>query len=182
MKNNNILIAVALIAAGIVGRTMAANFYSLVPIFSVALFSGFYFKNKAAAIAIPLLTMLLGDVYLEVTANQGFYGASQILNYIGFVAITLIGGLIKQPKVANVGLSSIAGSAAFFIISNFGTWADTAYNLYPKTTQGLLNCYINGLPFLKTDVISGLVYNVIIFGIFKILIQAKSTKTVTLSN
>lgn len=44
----------------------------------------------------------------------------------------------------------------FYAWTNLGVWLLDSWGMYPKTLAGLVSCYINGLPFLKTQVESTL--------------------------
>jgi hypothetical protein len=46
----------------------------------------------------------------------------------------------------------------FFIWTNFGVWLMDIWGMYPKTPQGLIMSYINGLPFLRNQFISSLLF------------------------
>jgi small-conductance mechanosensitive channel len=57
-----------------------------------------------------------------------------------------------------VGLSGLAGitsSISFFIWTNFGHWITT--NMYTKDLGGLIDCYINAIPFLKPQLAGNLI-------------------------
>ena len=102
------------------------------PITAMALFSGLNFQNKKLAYAIPILAMIVSDLFL------GFYSIS-IFVYLSFIAITYIGTTIKSINVSNIFLSSLL----FFIITNLGVWILG----YPMTIEGLLTCFTLALPF-----------------------------------
>ena len=121
---------------------------NMTPITAMALFSGVYFTNKNYAFIIPLLAMILSDIVLGFSLITFFVYASFILvSYIGFAS--------KKIKITTILLSSLS----FFIITNFGVWLIG----YPKTLDGLLECYTLALPFFRNSLIgdflfSGLMY------------------------
>lgn len=55
-------------------------------------------------------------------------------------------------------LFGIFSNLFFYIWTNFGVWLLDSWGMYPKTLAGLVGCYINGLPFLKTQVESTLIF------------------------
>ena len=44
----------------------------------------------------------------------------------------------------------------FYLFTNFGWWF--TFEMYPLTLQGLIECYIAGLPFLKNQLFSSLIF------------------------
>lgn len=58
-----------------------------------------------------------------------------------------------------VGTSAGLGTNLFFFLwTNFGVWLLDSWGMYPKTLPGLLMSYVNGLPFLKNQFISSLLF------------------------
>ncbi len=50
----------------------------------------------------------------------------------------------------------IISSVFFFLYTNFGWWMMT--NMYPHTWDGLIRCYVMGLPFFKNNLIGNLIF------------------------
>ena len=108
------------------------------PIAAMALFSGVYFTNKRLAFIIPILAMFLSDLFLGFSMITLFvYGAFILVGYIGISS--------KKMNIKTVLISSIS----FFIITNFGVWLLG----YPKTLDGLLQCYTLAIPFFRNSLI-----------------------------
>ena len=85
------------------------------PIGAMALFSGAYLGRRTTvlAFAAPLAAMLLSDAIL------GFYSGFWI-TYFAVAAIVLIGSLaLVRRSAIRIGFTAVAGSIAFFLISNF---------------------------------------------------------------
>ena len=124
------------------------------PQMAMALFAGAMIKDKRWAIILPLLSMLVSDVIYQLLYNngistiKGFY-EGQGLNYLLIGGITLFGFLLKKISVLRVSLFSMAGSVIFFLASNFVVWQAGAGLARPKTFEGLLLCYYDGLAFFR---------------------------------
>ena len=114
------------------------------PITALALFGATTFKNKYLGVFLPLIVMVLSDIYL------GFYGIT-LWVYGSFLLISLLGRYWKKIKVTNVLVSSLI----FFIITNFGVWLGG----YPKTLEGFLMCYTLALPFLINSILGDLFFS-----------------------
>ena len=128
--NREIVILLFIIIAAVI--RLIPHPPNFAPITAMALFSGLNFQNKKLAYAIPILAMIVSDLFL------GFYSIS-IFVYLSFIAITYIGTTIKSINISNIFLSSLL----FFIITNLGVWILG----YPMTIEGLLTCFTLALPF-----------------------------------
>lgn len=154
MKRTNILLAIALILCATVLRIVNQDmhWYHLAPLASLGLFSGAVIKDKRLAFSITLIAQFMSDLYIALfTSMQGFYGIDQFFVYGGMLLVTLLGTGMGQPKALKVLGYSIAGSAIFFLVSNFGVWVkiemigDTFG--YGTGLKGLGTTYLMALPF-----------------------------------
>lgn len=168
MKRSNIsiLIAVFLVITTVIARIVNANLHipNIVPIAAISLFCGAIIKdNKGLAFLVPLLGQFLADVYFQFfTQIPGFYDLTgQLFNYGALIAATAMGTMIKNPKPVNV-LPFIAGAPViFFIVSNFGYFAQ-GWNGY--TASGFVKTYADAIPFFKYTLIGDLAGGVLLFG------------------
>ena len=120
------------------------------PITAMSLFAGAYFTRKQLAFIVPLLAMLISDLFL------GFYTIS-IFVYISFALITWMGQ--QQNKVTPKLV--LLGSVLFFVISNLGVWL----LYYPKTIEGLLTCFTLAIPSFATSLLGDVFYSIVlVFG------------------
>ena len=120
------------------------------PITAMSLFAGAYFTRKQFAFILPLLAMLISDLFL------GFYTIS-IFVYLSLAVITWMGQQKNRvtPKLV------LLGSVLFFLISNLGVWL----LYYPKTIDGLVTCFVLAIPFFATSLLGDIFYSVImVFG------------------
>ena len=129
-SNREIVILLFIVIAAVI--RLIPHPPNFAPITAMALFGGLNFQNKKLAYAIPILAMIVSDLFL------GFYSIS-IFVYLSFIAITYIGTTIKSINISNIFLSSLL----FFIITNLGVWILG----YPMTIEGLLTCFTLALPF-----------------------------------
>lgn len=61
-------------------------------------------------------------------------------------------------------LGSITGVMIFYFVTNFGVWTTGLYNY---SAEGLVSCYILAIPFLGNNLVSTLIYSLIIETIYK---------------
>ena len=129
------------------------------PITSIALFSGFHFKDKRFAIFFPLSCMFITDIYL------GFHSLIPII-YSCFAINTYSGFKFKKLTLPSVLLASFS----FFLISNLGVWLHS----YPLNFTGLTTCFVLALPFFVNSLSSDLFYSLVLDLSIKKIKQSKS--------
>ena len=163
----NILLIVALIVIGILGR-MIPHPPNFTPIIAIALLASHVFKNKWIVILTPLMAMWISDLVLNNYRYTGHHDggflvfSSSSLWYGPIICIALLGTvLIKKVKISNIALSSISGSLIFFLVTNFGVWISGT--MFPKSLFGLIECYTFALPFFGNALVGDLVYCTILF-------------------
>lgn len=133
------------------------------PIAAMALFGGVYFSDKRLAFVIPLLAMCLSDGAMELINGQGFHN-TMIYVYAGFILTSIIGLKIRNNvTLLSVATGSIISSILFFIITNFGVWAETGFQM---GAAGLSTTYVLGIPFFGPTLAGDLFFNGILFGAF----------------
>ncbi|ULC58858.1 hypothetical protein MBM09_13175 [Flaviramulus sp. BrNp1-15] len=134
---------------------------NVTPVTAMALFSGVYFTDKKFAFIIPIFAMLISDIFL------GFSTIS-IFVYLAFILVGFIGIKSKKMSITTVLISSIS----FFIITNFGVWLLA----YPKTVNGLLECYTLAIPFFRNSLIGDFFFAAVMYFSFN-FVSKKYLKT-----
>lgn len=132
---------------------------------AMALFGGALLGRHWVAFAVPLLAMALSDFVLGVFV----YGAQVLPGIVPVYACIAAAVLVGQrlPRsLGGVALGAVAATALFFSVTNFVVWA--AQDLYPKTVEGLLLCYVAALPFAGNMLASSLLYGAALFGLWAI--------------
>lgn len=153
------LTLVGMIATAGLARLMPHP-WNVTPVAAMALFGGVYFDDKRAAFAVPILAMVLGDIFLVF--NPLF-----LLVYACFAATVIIGFWVKKnPGVGRIAEGSIVSSVLFFVVTNAGMWVESP--LYAKTPAGLVNCYVMALPYFRNTLFGDLAYTALLFGAFQL--------------
>lgn len=174
-KKTLILTFLMLVIVAALYRVIPGRPLGFAPQWAMALFAGAVIKDRKWAIAFPILSMLISDLVYQYLYAQGlsdipgFY-KGQATNYVLFTAMTVIGFYMKKISVANVVLFSLIVCASFFLLSNFFVWASGAGYARPKTFEGLMQCYGDGLPFLRYNIISTLLFSGLLFGGYKLIV------------
>jgi hypothetical protein len=136
---------------------LAPHPMNFAPIGALALFGGAYFSSKRAALAIPLLSLAAGDIFV------GFHRLIPYV-YASFLVSVAIGFWLRRTRSATrVAAATLAGAIQFFIITNFALWT-SAIGSYPKTLGGLTACYISGIPLFWNTLAGDAFYAALLFG------------------
>jgi hypothetical protein len=126
---------------------------------------GATFRSKRDALLIPLAAVLLSDYAVIHFIYGGRYAWFSPYTWTGFLAVGLLGWTLRHKlTAARVVGASLAGSTAFFLMSNFGVWV--GWKLYPPSAGGLIDCYIAALPFFRNSLLGDLAYAGMMFGTY----------------
>jgi len=160
MKNLNVnqtLTILSLIAFAALTRILPHP-WNTTAIGALALFSGSVISSRFVSIAVTLAALFVTDLIL------GFHGTMPFV-YGAFAVITIFSSYyLRLRGVTHVVGASLFASLFFYLFSNFGVWFTSGF--YPKTTQGLMTCYLAGLPFLNNQIFGDLFYSALIFGAY----------------
>lgn len=115
---------------------------------------------------VPVAALLITDLCLG-----GYTPLSMLFVYAGFAAGGAVGRywLRGRRSMGRVASASILTSTLFFFISNFGWWL--AGSGYEHTVEGLLACYVAGLPWFGSSLLGDLCYSLVLIGGFDWLVS-----------
>jgi hypothetical protein len=127
------------------------------PVGALALFGGASFRSKRMALALPLVSLIAGDIFI------GFHRLMPYV-YASFLVSVAIGFWLRRSRsVVRVGAAVLAGAIQFFLVTNFALWA-ASIGAYTKTPGGLLACYIAGIPDFWNTLAGDSFYAAVLFG------------------
>lgn len=164
-------------------RIMPGRPFGFAPQIAMAIFGGAVIKDKKLAFLLPLLSMFVSDVLYEVLYRngvgniKGFY-EGQITNYILFGSLTVFGFIVKKLNIARIAIASFATPTVYFLISNFMVWLSNSAEAglgRPKTFNGLMQCYNDGLPFYPWSLASTFIFSAILFGAYYLINRRQQT-------
>ena len=159
MKKNlsikKILLIIVLVAIAVSWRIINHN-YSIAPnlelITVVSVLAAIIIDWKAAII-VPLGSIILSDLIIGNSSIFIFTWSSFALIGIGSLLLRKLNNKPKSQIIYSLGFA-VASSFTFFIITNFGVWAQ---GWYPATLTGLITCYTVALPFYRTMLIGNMI-------------------------
>lgn len=150
-------VALLLIAVGVWGRFIP-HAPNMAPIAAVAIFAGAVLPRKYALVA-PMAAIIISDLFIGLHSTIFWTWGSFAL-----IALISSGYLREKINVANTLAVTLSGSVVFYILTNFGVWLQTG--MYQPTLNGLIQSYINALPFFRNTLIGDLIYVGVLFGAF----------------
>ena len=161
IEDGNFLHPRTLVITGIVlaaaALRLAPHPMNFAPIGALALFGGAYFSSKREALAVPLLSLIVGDVF------TGFHQLIPFV-YASFLASVAIGFWLRRKRSApRIAAATVAGAVQFFLVTNFAMWA-SSIGSFPKTAGGLAACYVAGIPLFWNTLAGDAFYAALLFG------------------
>ena len=124
---------------------------------ATALYAGAY-GSRTTAWLVPLAPLAAAALF-----TGGYPPEVMLCVFTGFALATVIGRgcLARRRSAPRFATAVAAGAVVFYLVSNFGVWI--VY--YPATMEGLLACYIAGLPFLGLSLLADTLYTGLLFGL-----------------
>ena len=146
------------IAIGVLITISASRFIPHPPNFTSLLALSFYIPVVFGIRYIPVVVFALffTDLIIGLHSTMIFTSGSIIL-------IGLISKHFNKSIMFRIS-GSFFGAVIFFVLSNFGVWLSGSYGY---NYNGLLSCYILGLPFFGYSILSTLIFSVIIETLYK---------------
>ena len=176
-SKNLVWLFLLLIIIAAVYRIIPGRPYGFAPQWAMAIFAGAVIRDKKWAFIIPVLSMFISDLFYQILymsgagSLPGFY-EGQWQNYILFALLTFVGMAVKKINVTQIAIASVVAPTLYFLASNFLLWASNGATRgldRPKTLNGLLLCYSDGVPFYRTSILATLVFSGILFGSYYLL-------------
>lgn len=132
------------------------------PVIAALLFFGSRMPRKQ--LWIPVLLLAGSDIFL----TKSFYGypltPDHIASWLFYVAVLFAGTTLgRAPKALRLVATTLGSSVAFFVLSNFAVWA--VWEMYPKTWEGLMACYVAAIPFFRNALAGDLFFTAVMFSI-----------------
>jgi hypothetical protein len=183
MKQNRpvLFVFLILVVVASVYRVWDGRPWGFVPQIAMALFGGAVIRDKKLAFVLPLLSMLLSDLLYEVLYRnglseiQGFY-EGQAVNYLLFAGITFIGFWMRNLNTGRIAAGTVIAPTVYFLLSNLQVWLGGGGYNRPKTLDGLLQCYADGLPFYRGYLLGTVFFSFVLFGLYFLFYKKRAAQ------
>ncbi len=161
MIRSNRFLFLSLLILGAAFTRLVPHYPNFTAIGAMALFGGARFERKEWAFIVTFAAMLISDAVI------GFH-AGMLSVYVSFGLIVGIGIMMSRQKtLSTIVLGSVMSSVLFFVLTNFHVWL--AGQMYPKTFEGLIACYVAAVPFFHYNLLGDLFYAGTLFGIYELV-------------
>ena len=153
-NKTKIIIAVSLIIFGTIGRILLKDLPNIETVTVASLLAGSILGGFWAVI-VPLIIIALSDMFI---GNDPIL----IFTWSAWAVIGLGARLLYRKRkntykfVFQITGLGILASVFFYLWTNFGVWL--FWNMYPRNFSGLIQCYFMGLPFLRNNLASDLIF------------------------
>lgn len=154
-RAQQLALATCLVAVGVTWRLLRDDLGlppNLEPITAVAFVLALC-AAPSAAMAAPIIAVMLSDLYLGVSPILLFTWSAWLVTVTAARLVPRFG--TSRVVVASAALG-VGTSTTFFLWTNFGVWAIGAGIYYPASWDGLLQSYIAGIPFYRTMLLGNL--------------------------
>jgi len=152
---SGVLLSAVLIAAAVGWRVLNNNLHIApnLEIVTATTVLAAIILGWRGAIVVPLISMVVSDLIIGNSSIYIYTWSSFAL--IGACALVLR-KLNKKPgwQILSSAGFAIVSSFLFFVVTNFGVWAQ---GWYPGTLNGLIQSYTMAIPFYKTMLVGNLV-------------------------
>ncbi len=156
--------------------------YNMSAIGALGLFVGYYWSASFGilfAVAAMALSDLLG--HLAGIPSMGAYDwRLMIAVYAAMGMSGLVGRAVAQPVRGkrlplwiSVAGGAVMATLAFFLLSNFAVWVNPMSG-YSRSWNGITECYVAAIPFVRNTLASNLVFSTAFFGVWALLQQPAS--------
>ena len=136
------------------------------PILALSLFGGALYASRRLVYLVPLATYLLGDVGIWLVtgrADWALYGG-QPLVYLSVALVATCGFLMRGHRSwGRLAGSGTLAAVGFFVVTNFAVWAFGGGLRYPLNMAGMIDCYVQAIPFFRNSLISMAVFVPLLF-------------------
>lgn len=178
---HDLFVGTVLVMAGAAVRLVLRDLPNFAPVAGIALFAGFFLQRFVLALLVPILIMVVSDQLL------GGYDMVTMIAVYGMLAMpVLLRPLLRRLLCQHsrpgwlVGGSllgiSLGSSLAFFLVTNLSVWIQSvsggsAMAIYDASLAGLLNCYLQALPFFRYTLAGDLCFTTTLFGGWALVMQ-----------
>ncbi len=159
------LLPYLLTVSGLQAEWFSQSFlWSFTPYLAVCLFAGALLGNRWAACGVVLTSLLLGDLGIWALSGRfdwAFYPTLPVM-YCCMLAVVVLGYLMRTGGTwAGAVTMGMVASVGYFLVTNFFSWL--ALPEYTKDLNGLVQCYVMGIPFFRNMFMGTIFYTALLF-------------------
>ena len=159
---NDLMIPIIMMTLLVISR-MISDIPNFTATIALIMFTSYLIRDKFLSVLVILVSQIISDLYIVIYSSMFFvYGA--------YVFIALLSPIIMNKlSFKSVLISSLVTPTIFYIVSNFGVWITGS--TYPLSLDGLIMCYVAGIPFFDETLLSTVVFSVTIYAMMKLIVK-----------
>ena len=163
---NDLMIPIIMMPLLVISR-MISDIPNFTATIALIMFTSYLIRDKFLSVLVILVSQIISDLYIGIYSSMFFvYGA--------YVFIALLSPIIMNKlSFKSVLISSLVTPTIFYIVSNFGVWITGS--TYPLSLDGLIMCYVAGIPFFDETLLSTVVFSVTIYVMMKLIVKEPET-------
>lgn len=157
---------VAFLTVGMLSRTLFHFGENVEIVTAISIAAGYFFTNKRFSWIVPFLIISITDILIGNTMIFLYtWSAFLVTPMFGMIAQKVSLGSKTSSKILTLQFVGILSTLFFYLWTNFGVVLTT--DMYAKTFEGLVQSYINALPFLRPQLTGTIIFIPIVFlGVF----------------
>lgn len=139
------------------------------PLTAACLFGGACLADRRRALLVPLVTLFVSDLgiwALTGRAEWAFSGVTYLMFSVAAIMGFALRNSVQRRVMGRAILLGISFEVLFYFVSNYFVWAGSSTMtpvLYPDTTEGLVACYLAGLPFFGKSLLGTIAFTTLLF-------------------
>lgn len=162
LNKPEIKLLLTFLVVGILSRTVFHLGENIEIVTAVSIIAGYFFTNKRVSWIVPFLIISITDI---IIGNSIIF----LFTWSAFLVTPMLGIVAQKAslnsrvffKILYLQFTGILSTLFFYLWTNFGVVLTT--NMYAKTFDGLVQSYINALPFLRPQLIGTFIFIPIVF-------------------
>ena len=136
------------------------------PILALSLFGGALYASRRLVYLVPLATFLLGDAGIWLVTGRADWAlyAGQPVVYLAVALVATCGFLVRGKRSwGRLAGSGLLAAVGFFVVTNFAVWATGGGVRYAMNLAGLIDCFVQAIPFFRNSLVSMAVFLPLLF-------------------
>lgn len=156
-----ITVLVVLGISGVIARLAFQDLPNFSPVAAIALFAGYYSRDLRLAFALPIVVMVVSDLFI------GSYDSVTMIVVYTLLALPAVFGTLVAKHTSGaksapwLAVSSLSGSVCFFVGTNLAVFLQSG--MYERSIAGLMECFTLALPFFKYTISGDIIFGCVFF-------------------
>lgn len=161
-----------LVAVAAASRLMefAPNFAAVA---AAGLLAAYVLRSRLAGLAVPVLAMGVSDLFI------GGYDWRMMIAVYGAMALpSIIAARWQRPSALRLTSAAMGAGLFFFLVTNLAWWAVWSPD---RSINGVVQAYVQALPFFKYTLAGNVVFAWVLFGAYAAAVRLSQKRSAALA-